>query len=391
MPSRQGVAGQARGCFSYSLSLAKPTHDTRHELGAFLYMTKVVIPPRTMRWLLCMVAIAAVLSARPAAAQVRGLVVDRSERPVAGALVELWIASRRAAAAQTDNQGGFEIAGGPGQEQLMLTVRRLGMATQTLQLTSRDTTLRVVMDVQPVSLQPLTVETSAGRLCPRREEPRARELWTLMRSRYWQPNEDSVFMFAFMELRSGTGHKSDAYDPEAGRTAAGWTTGALVVAHPEFMVHSGYAAAAAGGVGDRTAFWLYRKLDQGAIQDFTGEYFGAVHTFAIISQNAGQTTIAFCPQDRLRRTGQIQGTLTLRSDTTLSTAQWSFRTPSPEEDAGGEASYLPPERAFGRALLTRETVFWRKSGPHFYYFEAKSFSGWRRWVRGPAGQPVLLP
>lgn len=353
-------------------------------------MTKA-FSERTVRWLLRIAPIAVALCAAPAAAQVRGLVVDRSERPVADALVELWINSRQAAAAQTDNQGRFEIPGGPGEGQLMLTVRRLGLATQTLQLASRDTSVRVVMEVRPVSLQPLAVETSAGRLCPRREEPQARDLWTRMRSRYWQPGGDSVFVFAFLELRSGTGEKDDAYAPEAGRTATGWTTGALVVAYPDLMAHSGYALAAAGGAGERTAFWSYRALDDGFMQDLTGEYFGSTHTFSIISQGPAQTTIAFCPRDRLRRTGQIQGTLTLRADTTLSNARWSFRTPDPDEDAGGEASYLPPEPAFGRALLARETVFWRKSGPHFYYFEAKTFSGWRRWERTSGRRAAVQP
>ncbi|HEX6861539.1 MAG TPA: carboxypeptidase-like regulatory domain-containing protein, partial [Thermoanaerobaculia bacterium] len=143
-------------------------------------MTKSITNGRKGRAFSWAVALAAALGAAPAGAQVRGLVVDRSERPVADALVELWASSRRAAGTRTDDQGRFEIPGGPAEGQLMLTVRRLGLATQTVSLASRDTTVRVVMDVQAVSLRPLTVETAAGRLCPRREEPRARELWTRM-------------------------------------------------------------------------------------------------------------------------------------------------------------------------------------------------------------------
>ena len=353
-------------------------------------MTKVPPGGLTARSVLVFAAIIAVLGPNPAAAQVRGLVVDRSDRPVADALVELWVTSRRAAGAQTDERGRFEVPSGPAEGRLMLTVRRLGLSTQTIHLTSRDTTLLVTMEVQAVALQPVTVETSAGRLCPRREEPHARQLWARMRSRYWQPGADSVFVFGFMEIRSGTGEKSDAYDPEAGRTSAGWTTGALVVAHPEFMAQSGYALDAAGGAGERTAFWTYRALDDGMMQDFTGEYFGAQHTFFILGQSADQTTSAFCPRDRLRRPGQIQGTLVVRSDTTLSHARWTFQTPDPKEDAGGEASYLPPNPAFGRALLVGETAFWRKSGAA-YYFEAKAFAGWRRWFREPAGQTTVQP
>lgn len=359
-------------------------------LGPFLYMTTVSPGGPTARSFLVVASIIAMLGPSPAAAQVRGRVVDRSERPVADALVELWVTSRRGAGTQTDEEGRFEIPSGPAEGRLMLTIRRLGLATQTVHLTSRDTTLRVTMEVEVVTLQPVTVETRAGRLCPRRDEPQAHHLWARMRSRYWQLGTDSVLVFGFMEIRSGTGDKNDAYDSEAGRTGAGWTTGALVVAHPEFMAQSGYALAAAGGAGERTAFWNYRALDDGMMQDFTGDYFGESHTFSILAQSAGQTTLAFCPRDRLRRTGQIQGTLTLRPDTTLNYARWVFQTPDPMEDAGGEASYLPPDPAFGRALLAGETVFWRKSGAA-YYFEAKAFAGWRRWFLGSAGQPAVQP
>jgi len=351
-------------------------------------MTKAHFNSVTARSFVLAAPFLAILCALPCAAQVRGLVMDRSERPVAGALVELWNLSRRTASAQTDQQGRFEIPGGPSEERLMLTVRRLGLATQTVHLTSRDTTLRIAMDVQAAAMRPVIVEASAGRLCPRREDPQARQLWTRMRGRYWQPGSDSVFVFSFLEIRSGTGEKDDARDPEAGRTSEGWTTGALIVAHPEYMVRSGYAQSAAGGAGERTAFWIYRALDGGMMQDFTGEHFGAVHTLSILSQSADQTTIVFCPRDRLRRLGQIQGTLVLRADTTLSYTRWTFQTQEPREDAGGEASYLPPNPALGNALLARETAFWRKSGAA-YYFESNAYAGWSRWFRAeePTDQP----
>jgi hypothetical protein len=345
-------------------------------------------PRLTARSLAMIAPLCLALVGTPAAAQIRGAVVDQSERPVAGALVELWSNSQRTAGAQADNQGRFEIPSGPAELPLILTVRRLGLVTQTVQLGSRDTTLRITMDVQPVTLRPVTVEASAGRLCPRADEAQARQLWDQMRRRYWQPGRDSVFVLGFLETRSGIGEKRDVFDPRTGRARTGWTTGGLVEAHPELMALSGYALSASGGAGDRTAFWDYRALDDGSMQDFTGAYFGSAHTFSIVSQGPEQTILAFCPRERLRGTGQVQGTLVLRPDTTLSLARWAFQTPNPREDAGGEASYFLPDPALGRALLARETAFWRKSGRK-YYFEAKAFTGWRRWFVGPAGEPVL--
>lgn len=337
---------------------------------------------RTARPFLWIAPLLIALGAARAEAQVRGTVVDGSARPVAGAMVELWDLPRPAAAKRTDDQGRFELPG-PADGELLLTVRAPGLATQTIPLASRDTAVTVTMEAQAATLRTVTVAATAGRLCPRREEPRARALWERMRSRYRQPDADTntVLVFGFLELRSGTGEKNDAYDPGAGRTTAGWTTGPPVLAVPELMARSGYALRAAGGAGDRTAFWSYRALDEGMMQDFTGDYFGAAHTLSILSQGPERTTIAFCPRGRLRRTGQIEGTLTLRADTTLESARWSFRTPAPDEDAGGEASYLPPDPALGRALLTSESVFWRRSGARAYFFEAKAFTGWRRRAR----------
>jgi hypothetical protein len=328
------------------------------------------------------------IAATPAAAQVRGRVVDASERPVAGAIVEVWVDSRPAAAAETDPQGGFALTV-QAEDGMMLTVRRLGLQTRTLRLTSADTALVVRMEVQPVVLQPLSVAATRRPPCPNREDPRARALWEAMRGRYWQPEEDTVFVFGFLEERSGVGAKADAWDPEAGRVSAGWTTGALIVAHPSRMRLSGYATSAAGGVGDRTAYWLYRALDGGTIQDFTGEHFGAVHTFSILHQAADRTTtIAFCPRERMGNTGQIAGTLVLAADTTLHLARWAFRTPRPDEDAGGEATFYPPDSALGNALLARESIFWRKTNPPRYYFEGTKYSGWQRWT---LDRPITHP
>ena len=341
------------------------------------------------RFRLLLSALLAATAATPAAAQVRGRVVDAADRPVAGARVEMWVDSRPAAAAETDARGGFQLSNVQADDGMMLTVRRLGLQTRTLRLTAADTALVVRMEVQPVVLQPLSVAAIRQPPCPNREDPRARALWDAMRGRYWQLGAESVFVFSFLEERSGVGAKADAWDPEAGRVSTGWTTGALIDADPRWMRLSGYANSAAGGVGERTAYWSYRSLDGGSTQDFTGEYFGAVHTLSILHQGADRTTtIAFCSRERMGNTGQIQGTLVVAPDTTLHLARWTFRTPRPDEDAGGEASYYAPDPALGNALLARETIFWRKTNPPRYYFEGNKYSGWQRYT---LDRPITRP
>lgn len=335
-------------------------------------------------------AVLAALVSLPAGAQVRGRVVDAADRPVAGARVDIWLSSRpaTATAAETDAEGGFTLAAGPGDEGGMLTVRRMGLETRTVRLAPGDTALVVRMAARPLALQPLSVTAARRPPCPNREDPRARALWERMRVRYWQPGADSVYAFAFMEIRSGAGSLEDVYDPAAGRVSAGWATGPLVEAHPPWMRRSGYATSAAGGAGERTANWLYRALDTGQLQDFTGDYFGEAHAFSVVRLGPEGMTIAFCPRGRMARTGQIEGTLLLAADTTLQRAWWSFRTPAPDEDAGGEASYAPPDVALGNALLARDGLFWRKTRPPHVYFEAKTYSGWQRWT---PDRPIFRP
>ena len=96
-----------------------------------------------------------------------------------------------------------------------------------------------------------------------------------------------------------------------------------------------------------------------------------------------ETVLVFCPRERMQRTGQIEGTLRLDSAMNLVQAQWRFRTPRPDEDAGGEATYEPPSSEMGRALLVRESWFWRKTNGGRYYFESKVFTGWRRSSAAP--------
>lgn len=71
----------------------------------------------------------------------------------------------------------------------------------------------------------------------------------------------------------------------------------------------------------------------------------------------------------------------------LAEAHWRFPTPAPDEDAGGEAVYEPPDDALGRALLVRESLFWRRTNGGRYYFEAKTFTGWRRSHTPPRPAP----
>lgn len=322
------------------------------------------------------------LFASPVAAQVRGVVVDAAGAAVPQAAVELWDGNRPVASAVTDDGGRFALPPAAGAR---LSVRRLGFRPLAMAWSPADSVLALTLEAQLVTLAPLAVAAPVRRPCPNREDPRARALWEAVRRRY---NADSVPLLGIMEFRSGVGEREDAFRPEAGRVRAGWVQGMPVVETP-WMDRSGYATAAQGGVGERTAFWSYRSLDGGTMQDFVGAYFGTAHVLSFAGSAPEGWVLAFCPRVPVRDTGVMEGTLAIGADSLLRSARWSFRTPRPVEDAGGEASYWPPDPTLGAPLLARETAFWRRTTGGRFYFEARTFSAWMR-LEG-ARQPIPPP
>lgn len=315
-----------------------------------------------------------VATTRPIASQVRGVVVDGSRQPVAGATVELWVAQRRAAAAESSADGAFELAATQVHGPMTVSIRRLGFRTKTIDVVNPDTTLFIQMEIQPLALAPLVVESSTRQICPNREEPRARALWERMRSRYWQEHMDTLVVFALVEFRTGMGSRTET---DHLRTAVGWTQGPIAASVSRYLPRSGYAEAVSSSLGERYASWMYRSLDDGGKQDFTQAYFGSQHTLSIVHASPSRTVIGFCPRQQLGQTGQIDGTLVIGADTTLKEARWNFRTRRPVEDAGGQAAYYPPDPRMGSALLAEESSYWRRTANGADYVENRTYTGWR--------------
>jgi hypothetical protein len=307
-------------------------------------------------------------------AQVQGRIVDDAARPIAGATVEVWAARERVSGAQSDAGGAFTLGRPAAEGALTLTVRRIGFRTRMIDLATGDTALLVRMEAAPVTLASVTA-TARRRICPHRDDPRARAAWERMRSRYWQEGADSLHVFGLMEMQRDTVARADVGKP--GRTSIGWTQGSLPWGADPFLPRQGYAFRIGSSVGDRETFWSYMHLDAGTAQHFTQTMFARMHTLAFVPGAAGETVIGFCPRERLGEKGQIEGTLTLRPDNTLANAQWVFRTREPVEDAGGEASYLPPDPHFHSILLAETTLFWRKIPRGEYYVEHERYSGYR--------------
>ena len=325
------------------------------------------------------VVLAALTSTSPAAAQVRGVVTGPDGRPVPAATVELWGADARLGRTATDAQGRFgfpaDAAAGAGS----LTVQRIGFAPLT-RTVAPPASLELRLEPLAVSLPELRSGT-ARRACPNREDPAARGAWEDGRRRY-DPGVAARGVAFVARMLAGTVDArevgivdEDRLQPASG-SAAGGGRGV------DGMIRRwGYAAPKSLGYipwgiswQDDYFAWSYPALHERYAYHFAGDEFGALHTLSVFAGSGDETTLAFCPRDR-ERTG-IEGTLTLGPDGEFLSAAWSFRTPKPREDAGGEVVFAP--RSTGvRPLLPVRGVFWRRlAGSRRYWQRAASYTAW---------------
>lgn len=285
------------------------------------------------------------------------------------------MATQRISTAETDSAGMFEFQPSAVEGSLQLTVRHIGFAPRVLEVAVTDTALMLRMEDAPIILPTVIAAGRRGRLCPNREDPRARALWEAMRNRYWQEPVGYPPVFGLAQFEVDTVPRENIGAEDMGRTVTGWVE--HVRQRESLIPAAGYAFRSAGSVTDRTTFWWYSSLDNGTSQHFTQPLFGQLHKFAFAAGVPGQLVVSFCPRERLGEKGQIEGTLTLRGDTTLARAGWTFRTREPSENAGGEATYLPPDPGMRRLLLGEATLFWRQLPNKQYYVERERYAGWR--------------
>lgn len=337
---------------------------------------KRTFPPNARVLLFVVVILASPVTV---SAQVAGVIVDAARRPVQGATIDVWRSSRRLARAISDSAGRFHVVLAAGGYPVTVSVRHLGLKTRVVDLAAPEDSLTIQMETQPVTLSPVVIAATVRRVCPNREDPRARAAWERMRRLYWQEGMDTVLVFGLLEFRTGKGARSDVGSPGVGRVTAAWSYGAVSTSSSYYLPLAGYARSASGSTGERTASWWYFPLDDGLQQNFTVGQFGAAHTFSIVSESAAGRVVGFCPRERLGARGQIEGTLVIAQDGSLSSARWAYRTRPPLEDAGGQATYFPPDPRLGRALLSQDGLFWRRTTQGDYYFEHRAYTAWRLW------------
>lgn len=349
-------------------------------------------PRRVRRWAQGAVTVAMIATAaapRAAPAQVRGVVVDPSGRPIPGVLVELWDAARRLAGDATDVTGHFRLGAraiGP----RALLARSVGFDPLRQLLVPGDSVVRLVMQPRPLEIEAWTISTKPT-ACPQGNEPRARALWERAARHYdvalsAYGVETDIQRFASLVPIESLGvvdttrlentfirHSSNAPTFDTRFTTA-----------PYF-----YGVRAFGARLRRVGQWHYPLLESTQAWHFADSMFAALNKMALIEPEEGLQLIAFC--SRWERRPYVQGRLRIAPDTTFASAEWEYVTPAPTEMAGGLVLFAPVNPgATGQPLLAVAGFYWRGLVRSAY----QEWMEYRQWYRceapGRCSAPVPL-
>jgi hypothetical protein len=314
--------------------------------------------------------------AAAAAAQVGGTVTGPDARPVPDATVELWGTDARLGSTVTDAGGRFRFPAGPSDSAKTVAVRRIGYAPLTRAVTP-PASLEVRLEALAVSLPELRSGT-VRRVCPNREDPAARALWEAGRRRYDEAFRGTAFVGLTWD---GTLDPEEVgLVDEARMQRFTSVVGGQPVRLERLVERWGYASPKAAGwvpwgmSWDDFFAWAYPSLHDHDARHFADQVFGRLHTLSVQARGGGETTLAFCPRDRSRPS--IEGTLVVGADTAFHSAAWSFRTPKPREDAGGEVVFAPPSSARWPLLPARGTFWRRLGGSRRYWQRTATYTAW---------------
>ena len=316
-------------------------------------------------------AICLVTMSRTAAAQIVGRVSDPAGAPIAGVTVVVWEGGIRRGIAQSHDDGRFIVRAADGQpsrptKAWTLGARRLGYLSFVVRLGDGADSVRVVLSRIPVELPPVLARVEAH--CPQDDVPAARAIWRAVAGRYakntralplWWQGEEELDEVPPEQLgspsRQNLVSKNQYQIPGYTRKLLGADVPPVYAARLDPVTQSILT------VGGRYHFWRYAELEGFDASHFIEDDFGRLHDFSVARQTQAGTVVAFCTATSQRSVKQqVEGTLTLSSDSTLVSATWRFVTPKPHEDAGGEAMFSVAEFDHEQHLVSLQGLFWRK-------------------------------
>lgn len=329
--------------------------------------------PLTITTLLLLAAGLAPVGAR---AQITGVVTDTAEAPVEGVVVEAWNEDDRLASRITDSEGMFAFPQAVADRATVLRAGRLGYTLLVEPVEPGRGEYLLELEERPIALEGLTVELERNS-CEIEDSEAARHLWDRVRRRYTGPM-DTVGIATYLAQAETLLAREDIAPldvPDEMRSQRG-SSSQLRFSWTRRVQRSGYAfPVRRTDSGQSFDSWSYAPLEADFAPHFVDSTFGELHRFRIRDRGEFGWILEFCPRNRDEPS--IRGTMRIDPDTTLASVEWLFRTPDPDESAGGRVFFPevkgPPAQNYP---LPRESIVWRELPSGRFQEVHQRFEGW---------------
>lgn len=316
-----------------------------------------------------LVVLLAVVSLLPQllAAQVRGVVVDSTGRPLPDAVVDLWTSSLRVGRAVTGPSGRFVFDSLRGGTRVM--ARRIGSGSVVRAIGPADSVLTLILLAAPVEV----AEVEVSGACGTREDRDARARWANA-ARWYHALPDSLWLDASFKAEHTRLLAVDAERPGLDSTGYGWAgyRGMATAMAEAGIERSGYPAPdperdeVVGG-----------SLLPAELHLLVSGFFGARVRFTTLDDDR----IRFCPRDR--RLPWIEGEFKLAEDGSLLWARWRYGSHVEGWATGAVATFLPPAVDRSMPLQTATFLAWQERGSGLVARWSVEYREWRLSLTPP--------
>jgi hypothetical protein len=291
--------------------------------------------------------------------------------PLGDATVELWSKDQVLARRVTDASGHFRFQALEDRARAIL-VRRIGFTPNRIDIHPGEFELQVTLVPIPHVLDPVAV-TASKPLCPNRENPKARELWSRSTALYLSAAADTLGRWTFMTGLSGVTTAAEMGMLDSARMWRGdrWRNRDALRRERVFIPAHGFAWPLANHIREDYGMWEYPQLDSDHADIFGDPLFGDRHQLSFLESDPDQNTIVYCPLDR--KAAALIGSMLISTTAGLISANWTYFNPARNAElAGGEVMFVPPAPTGEPTLplLAASGWFWRK---------LRSGAFWRRW------------
>ena len=325
--------------------------------------------------------------------RITGVVLTEGGEPIEGATVEARDSVERLGSRITPADGTFSFSKEVAERAIRLEVRRIGYESQRKAVDPDVSHYEFRLVAEPVELMGLVVEAQADPCADRRrkEDREARALWAATRQRYHSPL-DTVGIATYFSMADSVLPREEIGPlgvPQVMADQRG-SSSQFRFSRTKQIRREGYAFRVRRTEAGRSFdSWSYPPLQADFAPHFMDDVFGRLHRFHLQGRYEDGWVLEFCPRSGDANRPSIRGSMLVTPDTTLAWVEWRFRTPEPNEQAGGRI-FLPDLAASDSKgfPLPTESLFWRRLPDGRYYETHLRFE---EWIVAPGDTVPFLP